>query len=107
MAKPTAATDARTIFFNMVQPLCFRFTCPTSSAKITEPAGQLARGPANGRELSWSSHQGDAMRIGILLVCGILVSATATTRPAAQEKRDDEAPARDLSKLVDGTKSVV
>jgi hypothetical protein len=46
------------------------------------------------------------MRIGLLLVCGIFVSATATTRLAAQEACD-ETPARDLSKLVDGTKSVV
>jgi hypothetical protein len=47
------------------------------------------------------------MRPSSLLLCGILVSATATTRLAAQEARDEEAPARDLSKLVDATKSVV
>ena len=47
------------------------------------------------------------MRIGTLLLCGVLASAAATTRLAAQEKRDDEAPPRDLSKLVEPTQKVV
>jgi hypothetical protein len=46
------------------------------------------------------------MRPSILLLCGVLASATATARLAAGEPRDD-APARDLSKLVEPTKQVV